>query len=82
MKRLDSVSHWYEIYHVNSGIFAILEPNHDEKMISYLVIGTEQAALIDTGMGIGNIQTEVKRLTDLPVIVINTHGHFDHIGEI
>jgi glyoxylase-like metal-dependent hydrolase (beta-lactamase superfamily II) len=81
MKRLNSVSQWFEIYQVSSETFALLEPYHDEEVISYLVLGTERAALIDTGMGIGNIQKEVERLSTLPVIVINTHGHFDHIGD-
>ncbi|MFX1537508.1 MAG: MBL fold metallo-hydrolase [Promethearchaeota archaeon] len=66
---------------MTNNTFAILEPNHIEEVISYLVLGNEKAALIDTGMGIGNIRDEVDRLTDLPVIVINTHSHFDHVGD-
>jgi glyoxylase-like metal-dependent hydrolase (beta-lactamase superfamily II) len=81
LKQLDSVSPWFEVYQVNTGTFAFLEPRHDEEVISYLVLGTERAALIDTGMGIGNIQAEAERLTDLPVIVVNTHAHFDHVGD-
>jgi glyoxylase-like metal-dependent hydrolase (beta-lactamase superfamily II) len=59
----------------STSIFAFLEPHHDEEVISYLVLDTERAALIDTGTGIGNIQAEAERLTDLPVIVVNTHAH-------
>lgn len=46
----------------------------------YLVIGTERALLIDTGCGAGNIKEYVKTLTDLPLTVLVTHGHFDHLG--
>lgn len=81
LKRLESASPWFEVYQVSIGTFALLEPNHDEEVISYLVLGTERAALIDTGMGIGNIQAEAERLADSPVIVVNTHGHFDHVGD-
>ncbi len=81
LKRLKSASSWFEVYQVTNNTFAILEPNHIEEVISYLVLGNEKAALIDTGMGIGNIRDEVDRLTDLPVIVINTHSHFDHVGD-
>ncbi len=81
LKQLESVSPWFEVYQVNPGTFAFLEPRHDEEVISYLVLGTERAALIDTGMGIGNIRAEAERLTDLPVIVVNTHAHFDHVGD-
>ncbi len=80
-ERLDSFSPWFELYEVKADTFALLEPRHDEEVISYLVLGTERAVLIDTGMGIDNIQTEVERLTDLPVIVVNTHAHFDHVGD-
>ena len=48
--------------------------------ISYLVPGSERAALIDTGMGVGSLRSEVEKLTSLPVFVINTHGHPDHAG--
>lgn len=46
----------------------------------YLVAGEEKAALIDTGMGFPGLRQLVERLTDKPVIVLNTHGHLDHIG--
>lgn len=78
---LESVSRWFEVYQVNDHVFALLEPNHDEEVISYLVLGRDRAALIDTGMGIGNILDEVNRITNLPVVVLNTHSHFDHIGD-
>jgi hydroxyacylglutathione hydrolase len=45
---------------------------------AYLVEGTERAALIDTGSGIGNLKAFVGSLTRLPVVVICTHGHVDH----
>ena len=49
-------------------------------VFSYLVTGTERAALIDTGTGFGDISALVHELTNLPVIVILTHGHCDHAG--
>ena len=44
----------------------------------YLVEGSERAALIDTGSGIGSLKACVDQLTDKPVIVLLTHGHVDH----
>jgi len=81
LEKLESVSPWFEIYTVSEGVFAVLEPSHTEEVMSYLILGNERAVLLDTGMGIGNIQTEVERLTDLPVIVVVSHGHYDHIGD-
>ncbi|MFA6830548.1 MAG: MBL fold metallo-hydrolase [Bacilli bacterium] len=46
----------------------------------YLVLGREKACLIDTGMGIGSLLEIVRKITNLPLIVINTHGHPDHAG--
>ena len=43
-----------------------------------LVLGSERALLIDTGNGRSNIAYVVKAITALPVIIVNTHGHFDH----
>lgn len=48
--------------------------------ISYLVIGSEKAMMIDTGMSRRNLKEFIATLTPLPVIVANTHGHFDHTG--
>jgi glyoxylase-like metal-dependent hydrolase (beta-lactamase superfamily II) len=81
LKRLPGVAPWFEIYQVGAGTFALLEPHHYEEVISYLILGTERAVLLDTGMGIGNIQTEVVQLTSLPVLVVNSHSHYDHVGD-
>ena len=51
-----------------------------ENVFSYLVVGTERAALIDTGYGFGDLKTAVETVTRLPLIIINTHGHCDHMG--
>lgn len=45
----------------------------------YLVVGTQRAAVIDTMNGIADVCAAVRTLTDLPTVVINTHGHCDHI---
>ena len=44
-----------------------------------LVIGEKYALLIDTGYGFGDIKSRVRKITNLPLKVINTHGHVDHI---
>jgi hydroxyacylglutathione hydrolase len=47
---------------------------------AYLVEGTERAALLDTGTGVGDLKTLVESLTTKPITVICTHGHVDHAG--
>lgn len=48
----------------------------------YLVAGAEKAVLIDSGYGTIPLDKIVSSLTNLPVTVLCTHGHFDHIGGI
>ena len=81
LARLQSAAPWFEVYQVNPETFALLEPHHYEEVISYLILGAEQAILLDTGMGIGNMRAEVEQLTDLPIVVINSHSHYDHVGD-
>lgn len=50
------------------------------KSFQYLLIGENKALLIDTGYGEGDIRSIVEEITRLPIMVINTHGHFDHTG--
>lgn len=71
---------WFEVYEIESGIWAIYEPFQWQEVISYLIVGAESAVLFDTGNGIGNIWSIVTQLTDRPVRVLNSHSHFDHIG--
>ncbi len=49
---------------------------------AFLVEGEEKAALIDTGCGIGDLRQIVRQLTDKPLIILITHGHFDHNGGV
>ena len=78
---IESISSWFSVYAVADNTYCLLEANHAEEVISYLVVGTERAALIDTGFGIADIRREVESLTGLPVVVVNTHCHFDHVGD-
>jgi glyoxylase-like metal-dependent hydrolase (beta-lactamase superfamily II) len=48
--------------------------------VIYLLVGTGRAALVDTGCGIGDLSSVAKQLTNLPITVINTHTHLDHLG--
>lgn len=45
-----------------------------------LVIGTKKALLFDTMCGIGNLKSYVKSMVKVPVVVVLSHGHFDHTG--
>lgn len=49
---------------------------------AFLVEGEEKSALIDTGCGIGDLAETVRELTDKPLVILITHGHFDHDGGV
>ena len=71
---------WYEIRQIGYLTYAIQEPSYHEETISYLVIGSDLAVLINSGMGVGNIKDVVSSLTDKPVQVINTSSNWENIG--
>jgi len=71
---------WFEVYKPASNVFAIYEPHQAEEVISYLVVGDKRALLFDTGMGISDIKKVTAELTNLPIIVLNSHTHDDHVG--
>ena len=74
------MSDWFTIDQVDESTNMISEYRHWEETHSYLLIGNDRALLIDTGLGICNIQEQVQKLTDKPVAAIATHIHWDHIG--
>lgn len=45
----------------------------------YLICGSERALLVDTLNGEEDLMEIVRTLTQLPVTVVNTHGHCDHV---
>src|SRR5256886_979821 len=62
-------------------VFAIYEPHQSEEVISYLIVGDKRAALFDTGMGISDLKKVTSELTRLPIVVLNSHTHNDHVGD-
>ncbi len=45
----------------------------------YLIIGKEKALLIDAGYGFTQFRHLIDEVTDLPLTVVCTHGHDDHV---
>ena len=73
---------WYNVIKIDARTYALSEPKYWQRNVSYLILGSKQALLFDTGPGIYSIRALVERLTSLPVIVVPSHLHFDHVGRI
>lgn len=71
---------WFTVEKIDNDTFVISEYKHWEETHCYLLRGDKQAVLIDTGLGVDNIKNVVDRLTTLPILVLTTHVHWDHIG--
>ena len=71
---------WFTVQRLDAATWALSEDGHPLRTHSYLCAGRERALLIDTGLGVGRIGDVVARLTGLPVTVIATHAHWDHLG--
>jgi len=55
--------------------------HYGEAMDIFLLLGKEKALLIDTAYGRGDLPNIVDMLKgDCELLVVNTHGHFDHTG--
>jgi glyoxylase-like metal-dependent hydrolase (beta-lactamase superfamily II) len=68
---------WFVVKDLGDGIHLLAEPPH---VNSFLITGTKRAVLFDTGLGVANIRKVAEQITDLDILVVNSHYHFDHSG--
>eukprot|EP01037_Dinobryon_pediforme_P007960 gene7960-8034_t len=80
LKEIKTSRPWFKVFDVGNNTYAIDEPHNWEETIGYLIVGKDKALLFDTGMGLDSISPLVKELTKLPIVVLNSHTHPDHIG--
>ncbi len=73
---------WFHLIKIDGRDTAISEPKYWQENVSYLLVGSKRALLFDSGPGIYSMRTVVGTLTSLPLLVIPSHLHFDHVGRI
>lgn len=70
----------YRVEQIDSQTWLIEEYDESTSVYMYLLTGAREAVLLDTGLGSFPLKQICEELTDLPITVILTHGHVDHIG--
>jgi glyoxylase-like metal-dependent hydrolase (beta-lactamase superfamily II) len=69
---------WFHVQTLADGVWQLTEPGH---VAFWLVAGADRAVLIDTGCGFVPLAPLVRSLVgELPVSVLQTHHHVDHVG--
>ena len=64
----------YDVTELEPGIFRI----GNSAVFMDLIVGSHHALLFDTGYGYGDLRGLVRSITELPLYVVNSHGHVDH----
>ena len=71
------MSAYYQVITVHPNVYRLMSPDGSA---TELIVGTQRAAVIDTGYGLGDLKGAIRAITQLPLVLFNTHGHCDHIG--
>lgn len=67
----------YEIIQVDAATWRIEDSGH---VRFFLLTGTKEALLIDSGMTVTHAKEIAESLTKLPIRLLNTHADRDHVG--
>ena len=66
----------YEVIQIDGSSWRIEENG----VRSFLFAGADIALLVDTGFGSDDLKAVIGGLTDLPIMLVNTHADGDHFG--
>ena len=80
-RKIYDINPYVEVYQFRENLFGLFTENCDGMgdVWMYLINGPEKAMLIDTAYGLGDTKGLVDKITGgKPVIVVNTHEHYDH----
>ena len=75
------INPYVEVYQFRENLYELFTENLDGAgdVWMHLIIGPEKAMLIDCAYGLGDTKGLVDKLTGgKPLIVVNTHEHYDH----
>jgi glyoxylase-like metal-dependent hydrolase (beta-lactamase superfamily II) len=80
-RKIYDINPYVEVYQFRDNLYGLFTENCDGAgdVWMYLIVGPEKAMLIDTAYGLGDLKGLVDEITGgKPIIVVNTHDHYDH----
>ena len=80
-RKIYDINPYIEVYQFRDNMYGLFTENCDGAgdVWMYLIVGPEKAMLIDTAFGLGDLKGLVDEITGgKPIIVVNTHEHYDH----
>lgn len=74
---MNDTDDWFEVERLGERTWRISEA---VVFHTYLVAGDDRAVLFDAGLGVGDLRRMAESLVDVPVTLVLTHSHWDHVG--
>lgn len=78
-RTVNNTTNWYDVTRINEYSYRIMEAG---VYGMYLLVGSEEALIIDAGAGVGDLRSLVDEYTDQPLKLLVTHSHWDHMGAV
>jgi glyoxylase-like metal-dependent hydrolase (beta-lactamase superfamily II) len=75
---------WFSRQDAGNGVWHVSEPHVDPfaRCNIWIVPGSTQVLVVDTGMGLVSLRDAEAELFDRPITAVATHYHFDHVGSL
>lgn len=79
---LPELVEWFRLDDVGGGVVRIVEPGVHPFLRAncWLIRGRDHDLLVDTGLGVADVNETVRKISDRPPQVVLTHAHLDHMG--
>jgi glyoxylase-like metal-dependent hydrolase (beta-lactamase superfamily II) len=73
---------WFRVRQVDEGLTQIDEPHVSPLLRAnvWWLRGRDRDLVVDTGLGVGSLRTEIPGIVEADPAVVVTHGHLDHSG--
>lgn len=77
---MNDTDDWFTVDRIGERTYQITEGEGVLRCNTFVVDGSDEALLIDTGLGIGDLRSVVEDVVGDDIRVLLTHAHWDHLG--